>query len=393
MSPLLVVPFVTLIAGPAAELPELERATGPWGGVREQLEARGYSFEGFVTADGSRVMWRRPHRGMSTVRALIELTATLDGEKAVGWKGGTIYVHAQSLLGWPGTRISNDVQVFDNIDAPQFVGLAEAWVQQTWFDGALRVKVGRIEQNVEFASVEQESVPLRVRSRRLFLNSSMGFSPTIARFGSYPYQSLGALIEGQPHDVLSLSAGAFDGALQPSVLSTLERPVSAPAFTSVFVIAEVSAGWTPASFERGRITAGGWGLLGREVPGPGTGGPYLIVAQTLWSESGAQEQGVGMFGQYGYSSPHASEIVHHAGGGVSWTGALPTRDDDAITLGATWVGLRRQGGWANETAVETSYRIALDEFLWLQPDLQYIVDPGGSEPDSLIATIRVAVDL
>lgn len=50
-------------------------------------------------------------------------------------------------------------------------------------------------------------------------------------------------------------------------------------------------------------------------------------------------------------------------------------------------------GGANETAVETSYRIALDRFLPLQPDLQYIVDEGGSEPDSLIATIRLAVDL
>jgi len=46
-----------------------------------------------------------------------------------------------------------------------------------------------------------------------------------------------------------------------------------------------------------------------------------------------------------------------------------------------------------ETAIEFFYEAQLFGFLYLKPDLQYVINPGGAYPDALALGVRFGLDL
>jgi len=120
-----------------------------------------------------------------------------------------------------------------------------------------------------------------------------------------------------------------------------------------------------------------------------------VFDHDLWREHPSDpesREGLAGFLQYAWADDDVSAIGEHAGGGVVWTGFLPTRDTDVLGIGATWVRFTDEPGAGiddhGETALELFYRFALTKWLILKPDLQYVVDPGG---DALVATLRVSI--
>ncbi len=365
--------------------------------ARDALSADGLDLQAFVTADSSIVARGRVPSGTWFSRALIDATMTLDGASMLGWSGGTIHLGLQGLVGQRGDVVLGDVQTFDNIDARSFGALSEAWVEQTLLGGRLRLKAGRIEANAEFATVDQTAVPMRVRARRTLLHSSPGFSPTIVRMPSYPVQSWGALAEGRPSDNTRVAVGVFDATHFPSILSSHERRSTHAPFSTTMVIGEAEAGWLAGPRDRsGRVSVGGWVLWGPQAcdeeicASERSAGVYAVAAQTLWRAPDS-ERGVRAFAQYGWAPPSASSIVHHGGAGVVLNGVGVTDGIDRLGAGASWVGLRDD--LRGETALELFYRAPVQTFVWLQPDVQYLVDPGGDEADAMIVTLRMGVDL
>lgn len=382
--------------------PDAEKATGDWGGIRNRLECHGIEIGAYLTNDGSLLLSGGRVPGGAASRTLTDLSLTVDLGELLHWRGARVHVSVQWLAGEPATPLTGDVQVFDNIDASPFVGLSEAWFEQSLFSGRLRLQLGRIEANNEFAAPAQVRLQTRIRARRLFLQSSMGYSPTIVRFPTYPRQSLGLVVQSRPLPRLEIKAGAFDAVLRPSPLSDLPaRPEEVP-FSSVFLIGEAALGWRVGQRElAGGLTAGGWGIAGdlscEGCPATPTGGPYLVVDQHLWRDPNDEEQRLAAFLQYGWADDAASEILHHVGAGLTWRGLLPTRDEDVLGAGISWVHLDDAdlppSAARGETALELFYRARLAPWAWLQPDLQFLVDPGGTDPDVLVGTLRLGVDL
>ena len=82
--------------------------------------------------------------------------------------------------------------------------------------------------------------------------------------------------------------------------------------------------------------------------------------------------------------------------GLSWTGPFANRADDVCGLGVTAARFASHSGMDEdyELAVELFYKFRALKFLAIQPDLQYIHNPGGVswQDDALAATIRMVMD-
>lgn len=374
----------------------VETATRSLRDARDRLAEDGLDLQMFLTLDETVAPFGASQTGEWVVRGLVDATVTLDGDKVLGWTGGVVHLGLQGLVGQDGTDLLGEVQTFDNIDAPSFAAASEAWVQQSVLGDRLRFKVGRIEANSEFATIEDTSVAVAVRTRRTFVHSSMGFSPTIARMPSYPLQSLGLVVTGRPTRTTRLAAGAFDATHYPSLLSSLPRRSDDPVLATTILLAEADQGWQigPTRLE-GRVVGGGWLLLGAQACAEPPcaqrhgAGAYATASQSLW-RIGETDRGVGVFGQYGWAPAAVNPIRHHGALGAVWTG-IGRRRGDIVGLAGSWVGIGRP--LRSETALELFYRFRVDRYVWAQPDVQYVIDPGGRDPDGLALTLRIAVDL
>lgn len=107
----------------------------------------------------------------------------------------------------------------------------------------------------------------------------------------------------------------------------------------------------------------------------------------------------------GAARESVNQTGRYLGAGLVYTGLLPGRDADQLGLavavafnGDTFKRARRSEGLpvdGSETAIELSYRMQLNDWLRLQPDMQYIIDTGalGELKNALVLGVRFEVAL
>ena len=97
------------------------------------------------------------------------------------------------------------------------------------------------------------------------------------------------------------------------------------------------------------------------------------------------------FVQLGLGDGRVNQIGGYVGGGLTFTGPLPDRAQDMAGLavaaarnGSHYDRAQTAGGipTAGETTVELTYLAAIGSWLTLQPDLQYVIHPGGHTDDA-----------
>jgi carbohydrate-selective porin OprB len=378
---------------------EWAHATDDWGGLRPALDDMGIIFEASLTTDWSKNFRGGMNTEGSTLRSLFNANLTFDLDRLLSWEGGTVFINFQNHNGPDASGEDvGDAQAFSNIDNDGRTQIAELWFEQVFGDGALRIKIGKVDTNSEFAFVDNGGE---------FLNSSMGFSPTIFVLPTYPDPAMSVNVFVYPTERIYLGAGLYDGSANEGVTTGTRGPKTLfqdPA--DLFVIGEAGITWGGDGGDLpGRLAAGGWwhpGTFDRFAGGTDeeTGGFYIVFDQTLWRENPDapdDEQGVGLFIQYGYADADVSEIEHHAGGGLAWTGPIEGRDDDALGIGITtvWFSDEPGAGFTDdvETAYELFYKAQLLPWVSVKPDLQYITNPGGTGlDDALVGTVRAEID-
>jgi porin len=377
-------------ARPQGRQPWLEWtwATGDWSKTRERLERRGVSLAFSITSDFSRM--RSTSAGERNVgRALIDTRVMLDLAALGGWRGLNASAQYYAKVGDDGSTWAGNAQGFSNIDAESFRRIAELWIEQSMANGRLRVKVGRVDANAEFAAVDAGAD---------FLNPSMGYSPTILLFPTYPDPRLGVNVALEISRHFELGLGAYRG-------TDAELPASGDAAHSRFTVAELrvsGSAETPA-----RLRVGLWHHIGPIEPLDGSGleqiaahSPYVTFEKTLRRQreraEDDQARDVSMFVQYGVANARVSEITRHVGAGIAWHGPVARRPLDVLGLGATIARLspfmsEAHGG---EILVAAFYKYRVAPWLSLQPDLQYVAHPaGGARRASIFFTCRLRVDL
>ncbi|RKY21107.1 MAG: hypothetical protein DRQ55_05500 [Planctomycetota bacterium] len=196
--PALALCLATLMSQPADPLDERKPLVLTPG---EGLSWNGLTFEALWSQDllgnvsgGASTGWSRGRK--------LDLSIRADLDRAADMPGATAYVSWYATGGGPLSARSGDLQVASNIEGPRRSILAELWFEQRLADDALRLKLGKLDANSEFATTQHGGE---------FLNSSFGFSPTVFALPSYPDPAYAALAAWRAVQGLQLKAGLFDG--------------------------------------------------------------------------------------------------------------------------------------------------------------------------------------
>lgn len=375
-----------------------EHATGDWGGLRPWLNEHGAIVELTYTGE----VFSSLRGGIDTddateYRGNVDLTVTLDTERLGLWPEGTLFVYLQNGHGRGLTDDHvDDVQTLSNIDANAFTQISEYWIEQRLFENRLRIKLGKQDTNADFCALDYGGD---------FINSSFGVIPTVP-LPTFPDPALGIAAILAPTDSIALGLGVYDGASNGRT-SGFDTTFDGDGGT--FGIAELvlrTSLWDEA-WRAGTYRLGIWYHSDEfeeitATPEPesfaGNHGIYLAFDQRLHKEQAdpQDQQGIGAFAQFGWTPADRNPLTLYVGGGVTYTGALADRDQDVLGVGVAHARfsdrVKRLEGRTHETAVETFYRAQITPWLVVQPDLQFVANPGGDGNDAFIAGLRFAID-
>lgn len=387
--------------------------SGEWAGGRPWLSDRGVSIAAAYVTD----ILGDPVGGMRhKVRYYHDIFAqlTVDLDKLASLPGAQLVASMSSRAGTSlsDEDIGNVFNVAQVCCQPQTRLVTLAW-QQTLFARRLSFRIGHLCTGDDFVAS-----PLY----ELFVTSGVNANPGALAlnvpFFEYPDASLGAVIDVLPIDNLSLQAGVYDG----SADSVGQHGVSFNDDFDTGALVLVEAAYqAPLPFGGGALAGnyklGGYYHTGRfrrfdAPPGSdlphdnehGNGGYYLLADQRIYAESGSDQQGLTPFVALLFAaSEEINEFPFFFDAGLVYQGLLPRRGDDyalfGIVYGSFSSDLRAaQRGSPNgqqdfEMVLEWSYIVALGPWLQLQPDIQYVIKPGGTGkiPDALVVGAQISV--
>lgn len=369
-------------------------AVGRFFGERPILESHGVTINSsFLFGPSMKTSGGANGEGSSKSYGLFNLGVSVDTEKAGLWKGGTFFALYQKKTGYGIAGPDNamgDFMGFDGWDWRQMNQISEYWYQQKLFDGKLRLKFGKQDANTDFGYLN---------SGWDFQNSAFSVIPTTP-MPTYPDPGFGFMAEINPTEKISIRDGIYSR------------------FNIPYNITEIEYKPTIKDLP-GRYMVGAWELSDSNGMGVATGvdddgetiynnfnrnyGCYFNFEQMVYKEKKDDKndmQGLVVFGQFGMSPSNKNDMSQYYGGGLHYKGLIPKRDKDlsGIAVGTGRFASRladltydNGGKVGNETVVEAFYRLQVSPWFYLQPDVQFIMHPGGQYDSSVAIGLRSVI--
>jgi len=343
--------------------------------------------------------WRNLQGGVrrgSVYLENLEVGLEVDAERVLGWRGATLKVSGfhndDSTLS---DRFVGDIQAISGKDATGGTRLLEAWVRQDFGPGV--VKAGVIDLNTEF-SVNETGL--------LFVNGAQGLGLDLAQVGRngpsvFPATGLGVIGEAPIGGHWGVKLAVFDGVPRDS-----ETPRGGTfrlgGDEGALVIAEVSH----EAEDETRLTLGAWGhtakfdALGGPVSQDSSMGGYALAERPLARWRARRLDG---FARVGFADPKIEQISASYSAGLVLRGPVFGFEDEALGVAVTVAQNGRQFRRAQaalgaaverrETALELTYRAQVTPWLAVQPDVQYVINPGADPAlkNALVAGLRFEI--
>lgn len=324
----------------------------------------------------------------------IDLLASLDLDRAVGWRGGTAFAGLLNNLGGRPNDIAGTLQGVDNIEvaAPDLL-LYQAWVQQSFAGDRLSVLVGKYDLNSEFYTTDAASH---------LIAPAFGIGSELAATGPN-----GPSIFPRTDLAIRLRAGDERHYAQAVAIRAPRGTTDDGGRRSMLFVAEAG--------RRGivSLTIGGWAYSRRQpriIPpgvttGPGEAASHGVYASVETDLAGRPEQ-PGYWRAFARAGWSDGRTTPFAGGfqlGVTGQGIVPARPDSQLSIGVASADLStpyRRANPAGEPAlggsegmIELTYSDRVLPFLTLQPDVQYVRRPGGlrDADDAVVLGLRAIV--
>jgi porin len=259
------------------------------------------------------------------------------------------------------------VQIPNNEWAPDFLRLYQLSYRQQL--GAAAVRVGIMDFSQYFDANEQAA---------LLQNSSFGPAAnfTNVQAPTFPNPGLGAMAEYRFNPQWSARAGVWQGD-PPGLRAVFRR--GALWLGELAHDGPTGGQGSPPSV----LKLGVWHESQRDpAVGPATSGAYL-VGERRWTRGARQW---GSFVLAGTSPSQPNLVTQFLAAGFVVTGPWAGRPQDRLSLGVSRVNLRAP---APETVLEAVYSWQLSPRLALQPDVQRFWHPGGGEPGTVVAGLRL----
>ena len=333
------------------------------------------------------------HRG-GGAPGLVDFNTTIDGRLWGGSRHDTLYF---DLHGAVGSSISNqvgDLQGVDNVEAYDTFKLYSAWYQHAFGDSGFSIRVGLQDYNALFDTLDAAGV---------FINSSFGLDASDAQsnVSQYPTTAVGAVARWVTPSGFYAMGGIYDG---------VPGKPGHPAGTHVHfgphdgIFSGFEAGIDTGGERPFKLGLGGWYQTSRyrDVQGrvrDEDGGVYALAQDRLVSGDAGPD--VDAFVQMGHAKGSVNSLSWYLGTGLYVTGLVPGRAQDTLGLGiaraCTSDAYRTVNENASkaETAVEMTYQATLNDHVMIQPDVQYVIDPGASHAtdNAWVLGIRAQISL
>lgn len=317
----------------------------------------------------------------------LDLAATVDGARVLGVEGLTLRGHLMYNNGRTFTgRWVGDAQGVNNIEGVESWRLYEFWAEMHFGEGGrTSLRTGVYDLNSEFDSTDTAG---------LFMHASHGLGPELAMSGengpsTFPVTSLAVRLQGGA-EAWYWQVAAFDAV--PGDPDHPERTsFRLDADEGALLIGELGRAAGPFR----KLALGAWRYTARfaaigesdeagdPVSASGNRGVYAIADASL-VEHGALN--VAGWVRMGVAADRFNDFKDYVGFGVSGSGLVPGRPDDQLgfavasaAAGAPWRGEMALAGVATEsreTTLEMTWRMPVADWLTLQPDVQYVINPG-----------------
>lgn len=398
-----------------------EHLLGDWAGVRTWLEDHGVTPTLTLVTDalGNPIGGaRHGFRGASN----LGLDLRFDLDRLVGLTGGSFDVSFSERFGSSLSKEDiGNVFTVQQVFGGQTYRVVHVAYQQTLWDGRIELRVGRIAAGDDFLVSPYNYV---------FVQNGFDGNPVGVFFNApgmtaYPNTTWGGRAKGMLTERSYVMAGLYNG--DPSIRANehhgADWSMAGPLFAIVEAGYQVNGRPGDAGL-LGNYKAGFWYDDSRYIDfttvargrdprvSRGNWGIYGLFDQVLvrFGEPGSY-RGVGVTGSVLVSPDQSiSQMPFFFTAGLLVRGAFASRPTDVAGLGVVHgrfsddlqdsqrrarrsdpsVGVQR-----HETALELTYRFSLrGGALFFQPDLQYIVRPGGTGRirDALVAGFQAAIN-
>lgn len=338
------------------------------------------------------------HGGLNTNQATryrgnLDLVLTAETDALDLWKSGRFFLYAGSMHGRTLTPEDvGDYQYYSNLEGsprPNNVfQVNEYWYEHAFFGGDMIVKAGKQDAYADFAYLDLGGD---------FINTSFAWNPTVP-LPTWPNPGIGAAVFLEATDLVHLKAGIYDGSPTFSVETGGQWGFSTLGRNGLISIFEGSL--TPRFGEDddlpGTYRFGAWyhtGDFDNLTTGIGTlsgsHGFYCSGDQLLWKEPDTDEdpQGLGAFLQYGWTPKSRSALHHSLVLGLTYRGPIKERNADIVGVGMANAFFSDRS-LKTEQAIELFYKAQINDWMILQPDIQYIAGPSGFGRDAMVVGIR-----
>lgn len=431
-------------SGPGFFTGIMKRSTllGDMGGLRPLLARYGVTLTLTDVSDVLGNVSGGTQKGF-TYNALTTLTLQMDTQKAFGWDGGLINVSGLQIRGRSLSQYYlENLQTVSGIAAAPTTRFWEIWYQQSFADGKYDVKLGQQSLDQEF---------MVSPSSALYLNTMMGWpmlpsADLYAGGPAYPLSSLGVRFRAQPTSAITLLAGVFQDNPPGGSFYNNSQLLGSTLWggnfnmrTGALFIAEAQyalnqpgngdmdsgqgQGGLPgvykfgAWFDTASFPSQRYDNMGSSLASPNSNGIpqmiprnaslYGVVDQMIWRPDPDGPRSVNVFVRAMSAPDNRNLISFSVNAGVNLKAPLPTRDDDTFGVG---FGVAKVSSYAagfdqdtnfygtapfpvptrnTETFLEITYQIQVTPWLQIQPNFQYIFNPGGGIPNPNNPALRI----
>jgi len=375
--------------------------TGDWGGVRNDLAAKGIMFDASVTQVGQGVVqggkdsrWQYGGRG--------ELLGNLDTQKAGLWPGGFLTVEMEGnwtndVNARTGALMAANTNQLFPVPAGNHLNLPQLSFAQ-FLSPYAGVFAGKLDTSSGDANAFAHG-----KGDDQFMNLGFNFNPTLLFIA--PYSTLGAGVIVLP------TKDPAEAIAQFSVIQhngTSEEP----GFDDLSIHKLSFAG-------EGRVRTGFFGLTGHQLVGGGySNDTFTAIDQRLSDTIGQQalkkrdgswgvyynfdqflyepepEHGIGVFGRFGASDGDPNFLHYFYSIGIGSKGLIPGRPNDRFGIGYYYLDVNNptltivrqtREFLRDEWGLEAYYNVAITPWLMITPDLQLI---GPAQKQKILGLVQ-----
>ena len=332
-----------------------------------------------------------------------------DLEKIIGFKGLSFTASGSWISGSSLSQehIGNIFSVSDVFNLP--VGLSfssdsfrlyQLMFEQKLFEDQVLLSFGRLAIGDSFATIDLLNN---------FTNTAFNANPgsikfNIPSFTVDPFSNWGARVQYIPSETFYLMIGIYSA--NPDVANLDNSGLDFSFDGGVFYLAEIAFSPNQKETDTGLPGVYKIGIYFdstdiAELSNPdeevsNNYGMYALFQQMIYAEKRTNDEGLSVFSTIAYGpKEEVNTFPFFYSGGFGYKGLLPSRGKDQTVLGLL-VGFFSDDlpGQDYEMVLELSYNIHVARWLAVQPDIQYVINPNGTDDidNALVMGVRLEAD-